>query len=206
MRVLRADLHIHTCLSPCAQREMVPTAIVKRAKAAGLDMIGICDHNSAENAGATMEDLSLHILDIVENSLAAGASRIEIRITEDTRQDLLALEISDNGKGMDPETARRTLDPFFTTRTTRKVGLGLPLLAQAAEQAGGRLEVVSGPGRGTTVRAEFRLSHPDMKPLGDVAETLRAILAGRPGLSLCFEHRRDSKLVGKLSSDPHERS
>jgi hypothetical protein len=391
MREFRADLHIHTCLSPCAQREMVPTAIVKRAKAAGLDMIGICDHNSAENAAAVgaagrreslcvipgieiasqeevhvlglfpaerdvldvqkvvyenlpgendeeafgpqtvvddrdratganrrlligasrlgleavvrvihdhrglaiashvdrqsfgligqlgfippglaldalevsaagkigawgdwpvvrssdahcledigkgssrfwaeepgldeigralrneggrrasaaMEDLSLHILDIVENSLAASASRIEIRIAEDTRQDLLTLEIADDGKGMDPETCRRTLDPFFTTRTTRKVGLGLPLLAQAAQQAGGRVEVASQPGRGTTVKAEFRLSHPDLKPLGDIAETLRAILAGRPQLSLCFEYRRDSQLVGKLYSDPHERS
>ncbi len=391
MREFRADLHIHTCLSPCAQREMVPTAIVKRAKAAGLDMIGICDHNSAENAAAvgaagqreslcvipgieitsqeevhllglfrtqrdalrvqdvvyenlpgendeeafgpqtvvddedratgvngrlligasqleleevvrvihdhrglaiashvdrqsfgligqlgfipsglgldalevsaagaagdwgnypvvrssdahcledigkgssrffaeepgldeigralrneggrrvstTMEDLSLHILDIVENALTACASRIEIRIAEDAQQDLLTLEIADNGKGMDPQTRQRTLDPFFTTRTTRRVGLGLPLLAQAAEQAGGGLEVVSEPGRGTTVRAQFRLSHPDLKPMGDVADTIRTILAGRPELSLRFEYRKGSELVASLDSDPHQRS
>jgi len=153
-----------------------------------------------------MEDLSLHILDVVENSLAASASRIEIRIVEDTAGDLLSLEVADNGGGMDAEAQRQALDPFFTTRTTRKVGLGLPLLAQAAEEAGGRIEVASQPGRGTTVKAKFRLSHPDLKPLGDMAETLRTILAGRPELTLRFEYWKDSELVANFSSDPQERS
>jgi len=391
MRELRADLHVHTCLSPCAEREMVPTAIVKQAKALGLDMIGICDHNSMENTAAvasagrreslsvipgievtsreevhvlglfgtghqaagvqevvyenldgendeaafgpqttvdeqdrvtgvnrrlligatalaledvvrlihdfrglaiashvdrqsfgllgqlgfvpeglkldalelcsraavkrwggfpvvcssdahclkdigkrftslwveeasveevgralrgeggrrvspSMEDLSLHILDVVENSLAASADRIEIRIAEDTAGDLLSLEITDNGRGMDAEAQRKALDPFFTTRTTRKVGLGLPLLAQAAREAGGALEVASGPGRGTTVKAKFQLSHPDLKPLGDLAATLSTIRAGRPELTLRFEYWRDLELVANFSSDPQERS
>jgi len=379
MKELKADLHVHTCLSPCAEAEMVPSAIVRQAKAVGLDMIAICDHNSTENVqavirageresvrvipgieitsreevhilglfksereltsiaavvsdhlvgqndeeafgpqtivdewdqpvgsnpnlliGATsldvgstveaihdcgglaiaahvdrqrfsligqlgfipeglnldavevsggtgtgqwqglpvvassdahrledigrnhttfcaetasleeigkalrgeagrrisvMEDLSLHILDIMENSVAASASRIEITIAEDTLGDLLSLEISDNGKGMDAEARSKALDPFFTTRTTRRVGLGLPLLAQAARQSGGTFELISEPGRGTTVKAAFQLSHPDMKPLGDIAETLRTILVSRPELDLRFRYTQDSKLI-----------
>ena len=390
MKELRADLHVHTCLSPCAEPEMVPTAIVRRARAIGLDMIGICDHNSAENVpavakagrresicvipgieitsreevhvlglfkterqlmrvqtavyeslagendqeafgaqtivdewdratgvntrlliGATdltleevvgtihefgglaiashvdrqsfglighlgfvpeglkldglevspgssmrewedfpivtssdahslkdigrsattffaeranvdeigralrkehgrrvwvrMEDLSLHILDIVENSIAASANRITIRIVEDTQKDSLSLEISDNGKGMDAEARKKALDPFFTTKTTRRVGLGLPLLAQAAREGGGTFEILSERGEGTTVKAAFQLSHPDRKPLGDIAETLQTILAGRPELDLHFEYQKDSELVARLSSSgPHD--
>ncbi len=385
MKELRADLHVHTCLSPCAEPEMVPTAIVRQARRRGLNMIGICDHNSAENVAAvaaagkresiavvpgievtsreevhllglfkthqelmrmqsvvyenlpgendekafgsqsvvdewdrvtgvntnlligatnltledvvgaihdfgglaiashvdresfglvgqlgfipegleldaleispqasnkrwgdfalvtssdahclsdigksyslflveegtveevrkalrgedgrrvsiSMQDLSLHILDVVENSIAASASRIVIRIAEDTRKDRLFLEIKDNGQGMDAEAQERALDPFYTTRTTRRVGLGLPLLAQAAREAGGSLRIDSGPGRGTTVQAEFQLSHPDLKPLGDIAETLRTILGGRPELELHFEYRRDDQVIAELST------
>jgi len=379
MKELKADLHVHTCLSPCAEAEMVPSAIVRQAKAVGLDMIAICDHNSIENAqaviragekesvrvipgieitsreevhilglfksegelasisavvsdhltgrndeelfgpqtivdecdrsvgsnpnlliGATsldvgstveaihergglaiaahvdrqrfsligqlgfipdglgldavevsgrtragqwqglpvlvssdahrledigrnhttfcaenasfeeiskalrsqagrrisvMEDLSLHLLDIMENSIAASASRIELTIAEDTLGDLLSLEIRDNGKGMDAEAQSKALDPFYTTRTTRRVGLGLPLLAQAARQSGGTFELISEPGKGTTVKVAFQLSHPDMKPLGDIAETLRTILVSRPELDLRFRYTQDSKLV-----------
>lgn len=145
-----------------------------------------------------MEDLSLHILDIVENSIAASATRIRILITEDTQRDLLSLEISDNGRGMDAETQKKALDPFYTTRTTRRVGLGLPLLAQAAREGGGHFELDSETGRGTTVKAVFQLSHPDRKPLGDIAETLQTILSGRPELDLRFEYKRDSELIAEL--------
>lgn len=387
MKELKADLHVHTCLSPCAAAEMVPTAIVKRARSAGLDMIGICDHNASENVpavvragrresvcvipgievtsreevhvlglfhdeqelasmqtvvydhlagendeatfgpqtivddrdrprganprlllGATdlsiedligavhefgglavaahvdrpsfglvgqlgfvpegieldalevspgsriqqwddwpvvtssdahtladigrsftmfiaqepsleemgralrqqhgrristrMQDLSLHILDIVENAIAASATRIRIRIAEDTRNDRLSVEINDNGKGMDPQSRAKALDPFFTTRTTRRVGLGLPLLAQAAREANGSIEIQSAPGQGTTIKANFEMSHPDCKPLGDIAGTLRAIRAARPELELQFEYERDSERVANLSSGP----
>jgi hypothetical protein len=147
-----------------------------------------------------MQDLSLHILDVVENSLAASASRIKIRIVEDTHRDLLSLELEDNGQGMDAAMRKKALDPFFTTRTTRRVGLGLPLLAQAARESGGALELDSEPNQGTTVRATFQLSHPDRKPLGDVAETLRTILITRPEVDLKFEYIRDSKVVAELSS------
>ncbi len=382
---LRADLHIHTCLSPCADCGMVPTAIVTRAKAVGLEMIGVCDHNSTENAAAVMqagrrealcvipgieittceevhvlglfeterdlagiqtvvdehlpgtneeaafgrqtivdswdqpvgsnarllagattlsveqvvdaihcfrglavaahidrpsfglvghlgfipaglrldavevsrrspvrrygsypvvtssdahslgdigrsrtsllverasleefakalrreggrrvslemEDLSLHVLDIVENALSASADRVRILIHEDTGTDQMLLEIEDNGRGMDAEWCQRALDPFFTTKTTRRVGLGLPLLAQAARESGGALELISEPGRGTTVRAVFQLSHPDRKPLGDIAETLRMILGSRPDVGLRFDYTRDSEIIAALDT------
>jgi len=102
-----------------------------------------------------MEDLSLHILDIAENSIAASAARIEIRIEEDKAKDLLTIEIKDDGKGMNEQTLKKALDPFFTTRTTRRVGLGLSLLTQAAKDTGGNLELNSAPGEGTAVRASF---------------------------------------------------
>ena len=145
-----------------------------------------------------MEDLSLHILDIAENALSASASRITISLIEDTHQDLLTLEIQDNGKGMDAAALHQALDPFYTTRTTRRVGLGLPLLAQAAQQCEGSLEIDSEPGKGTTVKAVFRMSHPDMKPFGDVSETLRTIVMGHPDLDLQFEYIKDNACIAKL--------
>ena len=151
-----------------------------------------------------MKDLSLHILDIVENSITASATRISIDIAEDTRDDLLSLTIRDNGKGMDAEARKHALDPFYTTRTTRNVGLGLALLAQAAEQARGGLRLDSEPGRGTTVQATFQLSHPDRQPLGDIAETLKTILAGRPELDLRFEYKIDSEVIAELGNNPSQ--
>ena len=103
-----------------------------------------------------MEDLSLHILDIAENSIAASARRIEIIINEDIDQDLLTIEIKDDGKGMDQKTLKKAVDPFYTTRKTRRVGLGLSFLAQAAEESGGKMELKSAPNEGTTTRATFR--------------------------------------------------
>ena len=380
MGKIRADLHVHTCLSPCGDDQMRATAIVEQAGKAGLDMIGICDHNSAENAGAVMsagtrtglavipgmevtsreevhilglfrtteglmdlqnvvyenlpgendqeafgsqlvidetdcvvgtnnklligattlsveqvvgaihqfgglaiashidrerfgiigqlgfipeglgldavevsnaslrewdyaypvvassdahyledvgrnstcfvveeasfdeiaralnsqdgrrivteemEDLSLHILDIAENSIMASADRIEIRIDEDRANDLLTLEICDNGRGMDEQTLKNALDPFFTTRKTRRVGLGLSLLAQAARESGGKMDVSSRPHEGTLVRATFRLSHPDCKPMGDIAETIRTLVVAHPEIDFVFEQKTNGSI------------
>jgi hypothetical protein len=152
-----------------------------------------------------MEDLSLHILDIVENSVAASARRIEILIEENRGADRLLLEIRDDGRGMDEKKRRQALDPFFTTRTTRRFGLGIPMLAQAARESGGCLALDSEPGRGTTVRAEFGLSHPDRKPLGDIPGTLSVILAGRSELELVFEYRRDGEVVASFDSSGSSR-
>jgi signal transduction histidine kinase len=141
-----------------------------------------------------MEDLSLHVLDIVQNSIAASAKRIEILVAEDTERDILSIEISDDGNGMDAEALERARDPFYTTKTTRRVGLGVPLLAQAARECNGKFQITSEPGSGTTIKASFRRSHPDRKPLGDMLETIRMIVAASPNLELRYEHRIDDSV------------
>jgi len=141
-----------------------------------------------------MEDLSLHILDIAENSISAAARRIEIKIDEDQAKDLLTIEIKDDGKGMNEHALQKALDPFFTTRKTRKVGLGLSFLAQAAKESGGKIELNSKPHEGTTVKATFRLSHPDCKPMGDINETIRVLVAGNPGIDFLYEHKKNNSL------------
>jgi signal transduction histidine kinase len=141
-----------------------------------------------------MEDLSLHILDIAENSIAAAARTIEIMIDEDRDKDLLTIEIKDDGKGMDQKTLKKALDPFFTTRKTRRVGLGLSFLAQAAEESGGKIEVNSIPRAGTTVRATFRISHPDCKPMGDINETMRTLVVAHPEIDFIYEHHKDNSI------------
>lgn len=140
-----------------------------------------------------MEDLSLHILDVAENSLKAGAQQIRIRILEDLKADRLEIEVEDDGSGMDSEMTAKALDPFVTTRTTRRVGLGLPLLREAARMAGGEVELDSRPGRGTRVRATFQHSHIDRKPLGDMGATLVGILLGGHQVDVLYEHTRDGR-------------
>jgi signal transduction histidine kinase len=139
--------------------------------------------------GRPMEDLALHILDIAQNSLEAGARRIEIEITESLRDNLLTLEVRDDGRGMDAETIRKATDPFFTTRTTRRVGMGLPLLAAASRAAGGEFFIDSEPGRGTSIRATFQHGHLDRAPLGDIETTLMVLLAGQPDRDIFFRHK-----------------
>ena len=134
----------------------------------------------------------MHILDIVENSIAAMAKRIEIRIDEDQEKDLVTIEIKDDGKGMDEQTAKKALDPFFTTRTTRKVGLGLSLLAQAAKDSEGMFDLSSESGKGTTVNATFRLSHPDCKPMGDIGQTIQVLVTSHPEIDFLYEHKNDN--------------
>jgi anti-sigma regulatory factor (Ser/Thr protein kinase) len=114
-----------------------------------------------------MKEVALHILDIAENSITAGADRVELRM-ELYPDSKLRLEIRDNGRGMSREKVAMTADPFFTSRTTRKVGLGIPLLRQHAEMTGGWVEVRSEENRGTTVTAEFNADHPDIQPPGDI--------------------------------------
>ena len=140
-----------------------------------------------------MEDLSLHIMDLVDNSIAAGCSHVRIEVREDPRADRLYIEISDDGKGMDRRTLRRAVDPLFTSKSGKSVGLGLSLFAQAARESGGELSLDSRPGRGTRVRGAFGLRHVDRKPLGDVAKTLRVLQASHPEIR--FEYRRS--LIGE---------
>lgn len=138
--------------------------------------------------GKPMEEISMHILDIAQNAVEAGAKRIEIELVEDTEKDLMTVEVRDDGRGMSPEVLRRAVDPFYTTRKSRRVGLGLSLLKAAAEASGGGLEIWSEIGKGTKVRATFRLSHVDRAPLGDLETTLLVLTVGSPDVAVWFRH------------------
>ncbi len=139
-----------------------------------------------------MEDLSLHILDIAENSVAAGASRVLIAVEEDEDRDILSVVVEDDGRGMTEEESRRALDPFYTTKGKR-TGLGLPLLAQTAEQCGGALTIEPARGGGTRVSARFRFSHFDRPPLTRMAETLMILVFGHPEVEVRYRHRRNGR-------------
>jgi len=151
--------------------------------------------------GRPMEDLALHILDIARNGAEAGATRIDIRVDEDPAADVIRIVVADNGRGMDPATAALALDPFFTTRQTRVVGLGLPLLRQAAEAAGGGLTVTSAPGAGTRVEAVFGLGHLDRAPLGDLETTVLVLMASHPDIDLAWTHRRGRRDYSLATAD-----
>jgi signal transduction histidine kinase len=135
-----------------------------------------------------VEDLSLHILDIVENSLRANAKNIHIKLTQSKEKDLLIVEVADDGEGMDEETLKQAVDPFFTTKEGKRIGLGLPFLSQSAEEAGGKLEIESLRGKGTKVIATFKLSHIDRKPLGNLQETVKCLKSTHPDVNLSFEY------------------
>ncbi|HTR45495.1 MAG TPA: ATP-binding protein, partial [Thermodesulfovibrionales bacterium] len=126
-----------------------------------------------------------------ENSIAAGARRIEVSIEEDRKNDRLAVKIADDGKGMDEDTLKMVADPFYTTKTVRKVGLGLPLLKQSAEECEGSFSITSEKGKGTTTTAVFRLSHIDRKPLGDLGATFVVLIAGNPAIDFSLTYRSD---------------
>lgn len=138
-----------------------------------------------------MRELSLHILDVVENGITAGADRIEIRVEESLTTDRLKITVRDNGPGMPPEKASNPENPFITSRTTRRVGLGLSLLAAAARRCEGDLTVTAEAGRGTEVAAVFRHSHIDRAPLGDVAATLAMLILGNPHIDFAYAHTVD---------------
>ena len=139
-----------------------------------------------------MEDLSLHILDIAENSVAARAKRIEIQITEDKNKDVLSLEIIDNGIGMDEETTKKALNPFYTTKTVRRFGFGLSLLSEAAKASNGSFTLESKKGIGTKIRATFQLSHIDRQPMGDMGQTVLTLILSNPEIDFIYVHKKNS--------------
>lgn len=130
-----------------------------------------------------MKDISLHIMDIIQNSIVAGADKISINLCVRGNPQMLILEILDNGKGMDEEFIRKVTDPFKTSRTTRNVGLGIPLLVQSANMAGGELKIKSEPGKGTELKARFIVNHIDRIPLGDIPETIKMLIMANPNIS-----------------------
>jgi len=142
----------------------------------------------------TLRELSLHILDIAENSVNAGATKIEISVNENIKKDKLTISITDNGKGMDAEMARKVTDPFITTRTTRKVGLGIPFLKEAAEACQGGLSIESRPGVGTRLEVAFQRNHIDRMPLGDLAGTFLSLLIGYPQVNWIMEYVVDERI------------
>lgn len=138
-----------------------------------------------------MRDLSLHILDIAQNSVGAKAKLVEIIMEEHATTDTISLRIKDDGVGMDKETLARVKDPFYTTRTTRKVGLGIPLLTQTARNCGGDLFINSSPGQGTAIEAVFVKSHIDMIPLGSMADTIVSLVAVNPDVEFIFRYKTE---------------
>lgn len=140
-----------------------------------------------------MKELSLHILDIMQNSITAGATLITLELIEDTAADILKFSVTDNGKGMTPEMTKAVIDPFTTGRTTRKVGLGIPLLKLAAENTGGGIELSSEVGVGTVISAVFGYSHIDRQPLGNMAETMLGIFTSHEDIDFVYKHSYDNK-------------
>lgn len=152
-----------------------------------------------------MRELSLHILDIAQNSIVAEAKTLRIAIIESIKKDRLVIKMKDDGRGMDEETVKKVTDPFFTSRTTRKVGLGIPLFKASAEQCGGYFEIFSQLGIGTEIIAEFQHTHIDRVPLGNMPETISTILNVCDDMDLiythCFEDKKftlNSKEIKKL--------
>lgn len=135
-----------------------------------------------------MRELSLNILDVAQNSITAGASLITIEVTENTVDKTMLIGIYDNGKGMSEEQVKSVIDPFFTTRTTRKVGMGIPLFKMAAEQTGGGLEIESEIGVGTNVRASFKTDSVDFTPLGDIASTVQMLITMNTDRDFVYKH------------------
>ena len=139
-----------------------------------------------------MRELSLNVLDIAQNSVSANASLVEIELIEDTEKNELLIGIYDNGKGMTPEQVENVRDPFFTTRTTRKVGMGIPLFKFAAEMTGGKLEIESEVGVGTKVRAYFKTDHLDFTPIGDMTSTIITLVTMNLHMDFIYRRKLDS--------------
>ena len=140
-----------------------------------------------------MKELSLHIMDIMQNSVVAGASLIELTVNEQPEKDVLEFTVTDNGCGMDKEMVERVIDPYTTGRTTRRVGLGIPLLKLAAENAGGGIVLESEVGAGTKISARFGYNHIDRQPLGDMSQTMHQLITAHENIDFLYVHRVGEK-------------
>lgn len=140
-----------------------------------------------------MEDICAHIVDIVANSVSAEASLITITVRQDRSIDLLAIQVVDDGRGMDQRTAALVVDPFYSSKLGKKVGLGVPLLKMTAEMCGGNFSLTSEPGRGTEIGATFLLSHPDLPPLGNVKETFLLMVVANPDVDFVLRYEKEGK-------------
>lgn len=148
-----------------------------------------------------MRELSLNVMDVAQNSVRAEADLVRITVEESDKEDRLTISIADNGCGMTEDQVRQVIDPFFTTRTTRKVGLGVPLFKLSAEQTGGSFDIQSKVGEGTTTTASYVKSHVDMTPLGDINSTVKILIQCNPQLDFIFTHSTDK---GSFTLDTRE--
>jgi len=148
-----------------------------------------------------VEDICFHVTDLVQNAVAAGAGNIHIVIRESSRDNLLSLEVSDDGQGMDAETVERVQDPFFTTKPFKKVGLGIPLLKATAQACGGDFAISSRPGQGTRIHARFEKNHLDCPPLGSLDDTMLTLLVTLDSLNLDFCYENDRGRFAISSAD-----
>jgi len=140
-----------------------------------------------------VKELSLHILDVAENGITAGADRVRVSVEEAGRKNRLRITIADNGRGIPADLVHHITDPFYTTRTTRRVGLGLSLLKAAAQHCNGEMRVESIEGKGTTIVAEFEYDHIDRAPLGDMSGTLISLIMGYPDVEFEYSHQVESR-------------
>jgi anti-sigma regulatory factor (Ser/Thr protein kinase) len=135
-----------------------------------------------------LREMSLHIMDIAENGIGAGAKLIDISVTEDRKDNWLRIVIRDDGRGIPADLMGKVMDPFYTTRTTRRVGLGLSLFREASRRCDGEFAIKSKEGEGTEVSASFRLDHIDLAPLGDMAGSLASLIVGNPNVDFVYTH------------------
>lgn len=148
-----------------------------------------------------MRELSLNVMDVAQNSVRAEATLVRISVTESDKEDRLTIVIADNGYGMTDEQVQQVIDPFFTTRTTRKVGLGVPLFKLSAEQTGGSFDIQSEKGVGTTTTASYVKSHVDMTPLGDINDTIKILIQCNPDIDFIYTCTTDA---GSFTLDTRE--
>lgn len=148
-----------------------------------------------------MREISLHILDLVQNAIEAGATAVKLEIIEDLIKDSMIIRVSDNGRGMNKKMRQLVIDPFITTRTTRRIGLGLPLMDMSTKRCGGYLNIESTPGQGTVIEAMYQHSHFDRPPMGNLVETIKSILVANPVLQFYYNHTVDNK---SLAVSSHE--
>jgi anti-sigma regulatory factor (Ser/Thr protein kinase) len=151
-----------------------------------------------------MEEISLNILDLAQNAISAGAGLISITVDERRAAGTLTVTVSDNGRGMPPQQLENAVDPFYTSRTTRKVGLGLPFFKMAAELTGGSFKITSEEGVGTTVCGVFRLNHIDRMPLGDVKETIISLIYCNPLIDIVFTRFSDLREYSLDTREMHK--
>lgn len=142
-----------------------------------------------------MRELSLHILDIIENGIRAGANLITITIVEDHKNNKLKISIADNGHGIPSDMLEKVTDPFYTTKSVRRVGLGLSLFREASRRCEGEFKITSRVGAGTETCATFRIDHIDLAPMGDLESTLSSLIIGNPGVDFIYDHEIDGERV-----------